>query len=114
MTVVVNKIPRANFHIDKDGPAPCEFWEEDSDEVPQARAATLTCVIVHDTTTLTKTVGSGITLSTYGGVADAYVTLQLTSAEITTFRTGAFTTYEFREGSSDPKDVILKGYLVLE
>lgn len=114
MTVVVNKIPRANFVLDKDGPAPCEFWTEDSAGLAQARAATLTCVIVHDTTTLNKTVGSGITLSTYGGVADSYVTLQLTSAEIAAFKIGAFTTYEFREGASDPKDVILKGRLVLE
>lgn len=114
MSTLLLKPPKQNIAVDRDGPDAYEWWETDSEGASIARDSTLVCVITNGTTTVTKTVGSGITLSANDGVADAMVTLQLTTADLINFQTGNFQTYEFREGASDPKRTLLKGYLVIE
>lgn len=114
MTVTTLTVPNWHINIDRDGPAAIEWWETDEttgDAI--ARAATLVCVITDGTTTITKTVGGGITLTDYDGVTGSYVSLQLTTAELASFKSGNFQTHEWREGASDPKRVLLRGDLIL-
>ncbi len=114
MTTIVNMVAEASYILDRDGPGPIAFVRMDGSGVPEARSNSLQCTIV-GTTTLTKTVGGGgITLSTHGGVENSLVVLQLTAAEIAGFERGNFTSYEFREGSSDPYNIILQGRIILK
>jgi len=114
MGTLLLTVPKQDIAVDRDGPAPFDWYQSDSSDTPVARAATLVCVITDGTNTVTKTVGGGITLSTQDAVANALVTLQLTTADLEDFQTGNFQSYEFREGASDPKRTLLKGRLVIE
>lgn len=114
MPAIVNRVAEANYVLDRDGPLEIAFVVVDGLGIAESRANSLQCTIINGATTLTKTVGSGITLSTYDGVSTALVKLRLTAAEIAGFDLGNFTSHEFREGSSDPYSVILQGRIILK
>lgn len=113
MTTEVNTIARSNIRLDQDAPAAFGFRIKDGAGTYETRDASLICVITDGATTLNKAVSDGITLSDYGGVTNAYAELQLTPAEAASLRSGAFTRYEFREGTTTPT-LKLKGRLILE
>jgi hypothetical protein len=118
-TIKVNEPLVVTHYMDRDAPKPLTFWHEDNAGLPEVRSATLTCVITNGAAVLTKTVGAGITLSllnpetNVSGAVLAFVTLQLTAAELSGFSLGNTTSFEFREGAADPKTLVMEGRFVL-
>jgi hypothetical protein len=59
-------------------------------------------------------VGSGITLSSYDGVADAMATIQLSVAQSRLVPLGNASTYEVQEGGYDADRALMAGALIGE
>lgn len=117
MTSVLNLVATKDINMDKSAPAPITLRRRSkTDGLLESRSTPITCVITDGASnTLNKsTGGSGITLITEEGVTNSTVILQLTAAELAPFAIGNFASYEFLEGASDPKTLLLKGRLILE
>ena len=115
MPTIINTIASIDWQLDKSAPAPMIFRRRSTvDGLLETRLSSVAATITDGTTTLSKSLGSGITLSTEETVTNSTVTLQLTSSDLSSFAVGNFATYELVEGSSDPKTLLAKGRLILE
>lgn len=100
MTAVTDLVPDHTYRIARDGPQAIEWWRTDANDLPEARANTLEAKLTWKGGSLTRTVGSGITLATVDGVANAYVILQFTETELAAIPQGAVCEIRWREGTS--------------
>lgn len=76
--------------------------------------STLKFTFINAAGTVTLGVGSGITLSTDEGVANARASIQLSIAQSRTIPEGALTRYEIQRAAAGREEVFLMGMLIGE
>jgi hypothetical protein len=111
MTDIVNQAPVVTWELDVSAPMPMRWYVAGDDNIPTARGITVTCTISYaNITPVVLTVGDGIVLETYEGVASSLVVTTPLSSQLANFPIGAQLNAEWAEGS--PLAVILRGILL--
>jgi hypothetical protein len=109
---IYNTTPRANFEIHRGAPNPIEFVQTDDTGAYVQFDSTLTFSAETSTgVSISKSVGSGITLSIYDSTANAKVSIQLSTAESETIPLGLNTDYEIVKGSAGSERGVMIGKL---
>lgn len=103
--------PSRDFYVHAGAPDPIIIRYR-ANGVLSAFDASLKFNYVNSAGTTTLTVGSGITLSTDEGVANARATVQLTVAQSRLLPEGALTRYELQRTNGGREEVIIMGALV--
>lgn len=93
--------------------APLPFTLEDLvSEAPQALPATLTMVITpNGGSTITLTVGSGISLATNGATANGIATVQLSEAQSNLLKEGPYNPFVVTTGAPGTRTLFIAGII---
>lgn len=107
----LNTVPAWSWEIAKDGPWAIEFYLADENEVPLVRDATLTATFKWKGGSIDKAVDNGITLLSIDGVAQSFVSLQLTETDLQAVPDSAICHVRFREGVAPNRKTIMTGHV---
>lgn len=109
-------VPVKNIAINIGAPMPMAFRIRDPDtDAYTAFDSTVRCTFTFpDATTLVKTVGVGIVLSSYNGTTNAVMTITLTEVESRSFPLGGRTTYNIERGTAGARTGVLRGVVTGE
>lgn len=108
----LNKPPNYSFHIQRGAPQAIIFRIKDMEGVYRVFDSSLKFQVAYRQGLINKTVGAGITLSTYASVPNAEVTIQLTEAESRLLSEGGLNHYEIEENLGSYPRPVLEGRLV--
>ena len=116
LTQPLNHTPDTSFAIWRGAAVPLVVRNFNRlDGVYEAFAASLALrVKVRNVASFTLAVGSGITLSSWNGVANALATCLLSEAQSLLIPSGRFASYELTEGAPGSLSIVMAGSLVGE